>query len=276
MATVSEEEQRAARAKVVAALGVFALVLLAVIVGLIWAGHQTRPVERPRPPIAGAPADGSGSGPAPAGGWDITAETALAAQPMREFPESAAVPQTIAATALPVIPVPTATRVNPAGVGVGFPPTPDGAIGQLAAMETVALTDLNPATFDPAYASVSLPGAPAPEATPLGSQVASIYGQLVGADGSGQPITSRWQLAGAQIKGVTDGGRGVVVCVAGELQIAQANSGQAGTGDCQAMRFTGTDWRIAPVPAAAQAPITWPGSAAFTQAGYHPTTGGGS
>jgi hypothetical protein len=193
---------------------------------------------------------------------------------MRQFPDSAALPQTLAADALPVINVPTATRSNPAGVGEGFPATPEGAIGQLAAMETVGLADLNPQTFDPAYTSISLPGAPAPETTPLGSQVASIYAQVVGPADSAMPITSRWQLAGAQIKGVSNGGRAVVACVAGELQIAQANSGQAGTGDCQAMRWTGSDWRIAPVPAAAKAPITWPGSAAFTQAGYHPTTGG--
>lgn len=274
---VRDEEQRAARAKVAGALAVFGLVLLAVIVGLIWAGHQTSTPDQP--PTAAAPAapapDGSApGGQNPAGAWDTAAESTLATAPMRQFPDSAALPQSLAPNTLPVINVPTATRVNAAGVGEGFPATPEGAIGALAAMETTGLADLNPATFDPAYASISLSGAPAPESTPLGSQVASIYAQVVGTGDSAMPITSRWQLAGAQIKGISNGGRSVVACVAGELQVAAANSGQAGTGDCQAMRWTGADWRIAPVPAAAKAPITWPGSAQFTQAGYHPTTGG--
>jgi hypothetical protein len=273
MAAVSEEEQRAARTKVVGALGVFGLVLIAVIVGLIWAGHQTSSGGPAASAGNGGTAPAAADGQAQAGGWDVAGETALAAAPMRQFPDSAAMPQTIATTSLPVMNVPAATRANPAGVGEGFPATPEGAIGQLAAMETDALADLSPQTFGAAYASISAPGAPAPESTPLGTQVASVTEQL---GGSGPPITSRWQLAGAQVKGVTDGGRAVVVCVAGDLQIAQANTGEAGTGDCQAMRWNGNDWRIAPVPAPAQAPITWPGSAAFTQAGYHPTNGGPS
>ena len=273
MTPVSPEAQRAARARIAASLGVFALVLLLVVVGLVWAAHQNNPADQPPAP---APPPAAAGGPAGAGGWDSAAEAAVAAAPMRGFPESAALPQTVAATALPVIAVPTATRINPAGVGEGFPDTVEGAVGQLAAMETVGLADLNPATFDPAYVSISLPGAPAPQSTPLGSQLAALFDQVGGAGSSGPPVTARWQLAGAQIKGVSNQGRAAVVCVAGELAVAAVNTGQVGTGDCQAMRWTGTDWRIAPVPAAAAAPVTWPGSTDFTVAGYHPTSGGPS
>ena len=277
---VSEEEQRAARAKVITALGVFALVLVVVIVGLVWAG-STRDTgdadAAPGAPVGGSPGAGSpaphaGAGTA-AGGWDTGGQTALAVRPMRQFPDAASLPQTLATTSLPVITLPTATRANPVGVGEGFPATPEGAIGQLAALEVVGLRDLNPDTYNATYASISLPGAPTPGATPLGYQVARNYDQIVGSGGAGT-ITSRWQLAGAQVKGVTDGGRAVVVCVSGQLQAAAQNTVQVATGDCQAMRFTGNDWRIAPVPAAARAPITWPGTEAFNQAGYHPTDGG--
>lgn len=273
---VSEEEQRAARAKVITALGVFALVLVVVIAGLIWASSTTSSSAGSDPTVgaggeSAAPAPPVGAAPA-AGGWDTAGQAALAARPMRQFPDSASLPQTLATTSLPVIAVPTATRANPAGVGEGFPATVEGAIGQLAALEVVGLKDLNPDTYNAAYVSVSLPGAPTPGATPLGYQVARNYDQIVGSGTT--TITSRWQLAGAQVKGVTDGGRAAVVCVSGQLQAAAQNTVQVATGDCQAMRFTGTDWRIAPVPPAARAPITWPGTDAFNQAGYHPTDGG--
>ena len=275
---VSEEEQRAARAKVITALGVFALVLVAVIIGLIWAGHQSSPAGSDAgaaPSDAATPPAAAGSGgPAAPGGWDVAAETALATRLMRQFPDTASMPQTLAPSGLPVIDVPDPTRTNNSGVGEGFPATPEGAIGQLAALEVVGLADLNPDTYNAVYRSVSLPGAPDPAATPLGVQVDKVYSQVVLQGSTGQPISSRWQLAGAQVKGVTSGGRSVVVCVAGELQLAQVNSAQTGTGDCQAMRWTGSDWRIAPVPVASAAPVTWPGSPAFVQAGYHPTNGG--
>lgn len=275
---VSEEEQRAARARVITALGVFALVLVAVIVGLVWAGHQSSPTtSAPATPAGADPVPGGAGAPGPvvgAGSWDVAGETALATAPMRQFPSTASMPQTLAPSGLPVIDVPAPTRTNPAGVGEGFPATPQGAIGQLAALEVAGLADLNPQTYNAAYTSISLPGAPDPAATPLGVQVNKVYSQVVLQGSTGQPISSRWQLAGAQVKGVTSAGRSVVVCVAGELQLAQVNSAQTGTGDCQAMRWTGRDWRIAPVPVAARAPVTWPGSPAFVQAGYHPTNGG--
>lgn len=283
MATPTGEEARAARAKLTGILVIAVLVVLVVILGVIWAGQQSA-----TPGTGGGTSGGSGdtggggtgagdgavaAGP-PAGGWDTAAEAALASRPMPQFPAVASLPQTLVSGGRPAIAVPTATRTNAAGVGEGFPPSAEGAIGQLAALDVVALADLNAATYNGAYRSISLLGAPDPSATPLGSQVEKIYNQVVVQGSNAAPISSRWQLAGAQVKGVTNGGRSVVVCVAGELQAVQANSTEAGTGDCQSMRFTGTDWRIAPGPVAALAPITWPGSAAFNRAGYHPTTGG--
>lgn len=274
------DEVAAARARVKRALTLVAVVVLSIVVGLVWAASQ-RPAGEPAPaptvpPPGGPAAPGAVAGPSAPGSWDTAAEAALATRPMPRFPDSAALPQTLAPAGLPVIAVPTATRVNPVGVREGFPATPEGAIGQLAALEIVALADINPTTYNDAYRSISLPGAPDPALTPLGSQVAVLYDGVVVAGSQATPLVSRWQLAGAQVKGVTDGGRSVTVCVAGELQVAQANTSETGTGDCQSMRFTGADWRIAPGPAAAPAPITWPGSPAFVRAGYHPTDGGPS
>lgn len=284
MTSFGEETRQRDQARLRAALTVFAVVVLAVIAGLVWAGQQTAPPTDPAasadaasaPSAAGDPAGGSAAGSAagPAGGWDVAGQAELATRPMPSFPDQAALPQTLAAGAgNPVIAVPSGTR---AGLRVpeGFPPTPEGAVGQLAALLEVGLRDVNPQSFDAAYRSVSLPGAPDPALTPLGGDVRSLYAQAVTASSDPSPLASRWQPAGALVKGSADGGRFVVACVLGELQVVKVNSISAGTGDCQAMRWTGRDWRISTGPAAARAPVVWPGSAEFVQAGYRPISGG--
>ena len=274
-----------ARARVARALTITAAVVIVIVVAVVWASQQNS--------AATDPAEGDGTsatatsapeaspepgGPGAPGAqqWDTAAETALAVQPMQRFPDAAAKPQTLASVGLPVMSVPAPTRVNAAGVAEGFPPTPVGAVGQLAALDVAGLSDLDPMTYNAAYRSISLPGAPEPAATPLGAQVARTYTSVVVNGSDSSPIVSRWQLAGALVKGLTNGGRSLTVCVAGELQAAQASTTRAGTGDCQSMRFTDGQWRIAPGPPAAPAPITWPGSPSFVRAGYHPTSGGPS
>lgn len=273
--SLNEETRQRDQARLRAAFGVFAVVVLAVIAGLVWAGHQTAPSNPGSGEDAGAAAAGAppAAGPQPgaeSGGWDLARQAELATRPMPAFPDQAALPATLARGAgHPAMTVPGGTR---AGLVVpeGFPGTPEGAVGQLAALLEVGLRDANPRSFDAAYRSVSLPGAPDPASTPLGTDVRSLHAQAVTAASDPTPVASRWQLAGALIKGETDGGRFVVACVLGELQVVKVNSISAGTGDCQAMRWTGSDWRISPGPAAARAPVVWPGSTEFVQAGYRP------
>lgn len=280
MTSLDEETRQRDQARLRAALGVFAVVVLAVVAGLVWAGHQTAPaVGDPGEPDGAAAAAPPAAGPqpgAPAGGWDVAGQAELATRPMLAFPDLAALPGTLAPGAgNPAMTVPGGTR---AGLVVpeGFPGTPEGAVGQLAALLEVGLRDANPQSFDAAYRSISLPGAPDPASTPLGGDVRSLHAQAVTASSDPTPLASRWQLAGALIKGEADGGRFVVACVLGELQVVKVNSISAGTGDCQAMRWTGSDWRISPGPAAARAPVVWPGSAEFVQAGYRPIRDGGA
>ena len=148
--------------------------VVVIVVGLIWAGHQTAPAELPGTSDSTTAVPGGTAGPAPGleGAADAPRErqleSALATRPMLDFPDQAALPQTLATR-------PTAPRmVLPAGsragrwVPEGFPPTPEGAAAQLAALLEVGLRDVNPTDFAAAYRSVSLPGAPDPAATPLG------------------------------------------------------------------------------------------------------------
>ena len=135
------------------------------------------------------------------------------------------------------------------------------------------MKNLDPQVYAAVYRSVSLPGAPDPATTQAGQVIAALNTAV---DTSSTPIAARWDPTSAQLKGVTDGGRQMVVCVLGELQAAAANTVTTGAGDCQALRFTGTDWRIAPGPAPAPAPAAWPGSADAARAGYRPIAGGPS
>jgi hypothetical protein len=78
-----------------------------------------------------------------------------------------------------------------------------------------------------------------------------------------------YQVTHGLVKGSTDTGRYAVVCVLGELAVGyQGRAISAGVGDCQAMRWTGTDWRISPGVLAAPASSAWPGSADAVTAGY--------
>lgn len=290
--SVLDEQTRARRVRLGVWAAVAAVVLVLLLVGLVNAAITTRPPAAPRAPggpegtgARGGPTQGPGQpgepavpagGAAPASGgvgWDVAGEDAVAARPMLAVAAQAAAPQSMGTrSAGPPMVVPAATVQGPV-VGEGFPPSPEGAVGQLAALDTAALSDLNPLSYAAAYRSVSLPGAPAPESTALGAQVTRVYDEVAVNATNPTPIASRWQLAGAQVKGVTDGGRFVVACVLGELQAAAAGSGSAGVGDCQALRFVGGQWRISPTAAPVPAPDTWPGSDLFARAGYRPIAG---
>ncbi len=287
-----DERTRQRRARTWVYLAVTGLVLALLVAGLLNAALNP-PTPIPGPAGSGSgvgegpgPGPASGAAPSTGGEWDLAGEAALAATPMPGVAAAAASPQVIGTrSAGAAITIPAAISHGPL-VEEGFPPTAEGAIGQLAALDTVELTDLNPQTYAAAYRSISLPGAPDPADTPLGSEVAQLYGRVSVAASDPVPIFSRWQLAGAQIKGSTDGGAYVVACVLGELQAAAHNNAAAGVGDCQALRYvtdlaagslvSGGQWRLAPGPAAAAAPDTWPGSDAFAEAGYRPiqTTAG--
>lgn len=274
MAALTEERTRAAQARLRLGLVVAVVVGVLIAAGLVWSHRvtapPTAPTATPVDTLPGGPAGGVGG----SGDWDVAAESAIAAAPMLAFPDAAALPQTLGTrSAGPPIAVPAARGQGPI-VDEGFPPTPEGAIGQLAALDVAAFKDLNPQTYADAYRSITLPGAPDPAATPAGQEIATVYNATVASASDPAPIVSRWQLAGAQIKGSADGGAFVVACVLGELQAVKSNTVVAGAGDCQGLRWTGAQWRIAPGPAPAKAPDTWPGTDEFARAGYRATLGG--
>jgi hypothetical protein len=211
-------------------------------------------------------------GPAPRSEDRVSAaENELAARPMLQLPPQAAQPQAMTTQiAGPAVMLPRATQRAGRWIPGGFPGTAEGALAQLKALNETGLRGGDPQVYARAYRELSLPGAPDPGLGGL-SAVLRSFRSHAGLAGTG-PVPGlevTYQVTHGLVKGSTDTGRYAVVCVLGELAVGyQGRAISAGVGDCQAMRWTGTDWRISPGVLAAPASSAWPGSADAVTAGY--------
>ena len=132
---------------VVAAL----ITVMALFFGLglaLWA--MILPTRGASTPVTPMPASGEVRGDA----W----RDELAAQPMLQVPAAAASNPGVSAELAPVLLVPAADAVGPAGVPTGFPHTPEGAVAQLAAIEVTVLEAMSIPTAHDVHAAWSLPG----------------------------------------------------------------------------------------------------------------------
>jgi len=277
MATTTTTLTRSARAKAWLTLTGLFVLGVSLIWGLaifIWSltAHTGPATPAPATPattasgtVAAAPTiPGRGAGSATA-----AAEDELAARPMAVVPLAAASPQPIAATATAAVGVLTlpAPTDPTTGLPTGFPRTAEGAIGQLAAIDTAAFRDLNPATLTGVHARAALPGAvPLAEWTPQVGVTAIL--RAVGTPAGSPGLTATWTVTHAQVKGVLDGGDFVLACVLGELDATYHSTARAGVGDCQRMLWQAGRWWIGPGAQPAFAPSTWPGSADCVRAGW--------
>lgn len=205
------------------------------------------------------------------GVWDTAAENVLAQRPMLQLPTQEALPQPMSPgpTGEPLT-VPSPHEIQNRWIPSGFPPTPEGAVGQLQALTEQALVGANPAVTDRAYRELSEPGAPDPATSTPSNVVASLRSAARLPDTGAVPgLVVNYRVTDGLVKGTTDNGRFAVVCVLGELSADyQARSGHAGLGVCEAMRWVDGQWRISPTMRAASATSAWPGSDAAVRAGY--------
>lgn len=262
--------QAVLRAWVVLALAV--AVAVGLLAGLIYAiataiggpsrdGHGARVTAGPTPKATPTP---SGNGSATA----LTrAEDAVAAKPMLSLAPSAAQPQPlVSATAGPAVSLPEATTRDQL-VPSGFPRTPEGAVAQLAAIDTLAWRDASPAQARDVYSWAALPGAVSlTDWTPYVG-VVSLLDQA-GVPNGDATLKTTFTPTHAQIKGVLAGGDFVLACVLGEFDGSYRTSTKVGVGDCQRMVWSNGRWRIGPGPQPAFAPSAWPGSADCVRAGW--------
>lgn len=215
--------------------------------------------------------DRPGSGPVRVdGGTAEQRRDAIAAAPMAAVAASAARSGTPAPVTGPTISVPVATTVGPADVPTGFPPTPQGAVGQLAAIDTTVLTSMSIAHTGAVHQEWALPGAPGVEQWVVTGNVQAFLAA------SGSPtlddisVVTATPVAG-QIKG-TDGEHWTLACVLLDVRATITASARIGYGHCERMQWhddeQGGRWMIAPGAHPARAPSTWPGSQAAVDAGW--------
>jgi len=215
--------------------------------------------------------DRSGTGPVRVdGGTAEQRRDAIAAAPMTAVAASAARSGTPAPVPGPTITVPAATAVGPADVPTGFPPTPQGALGQLAAIDTTVLTSMSIVHTGAVHQEWALPGAPSVEQWAMTGNVQAFLAA------SGSPtlddisVVTATPVAG-QVKG-TDGHDWTVACVLLDVRATITASARIGYGHCERMQWhddgQGGRWMIAPGSQPARAPSTWPASKAAVDAGW--------
>ena len=153
-----------------------------------------------------------------------------AADPVEAYP---AEPDTRPA---PVFVVPEASTVGAVGVPSGFPRTPAGAVGQLAAIEVAVLQAMSIDYTRDVYQAWAWPGSPDPAGWSLTGHVQTFLGaaQMGAEKDPGVAVTVR--PAAAQVKGV-DGPGWVLACVLVEIRAVVAVEARAGYGHCERMQW---------------------------------------
>jgi len=150
-------------------------------------------------------------------------------------------------------------------VPTGFPHSPGGAVGQLAAIETAALGPMSLG-----YAR-DIHHAWASEDAKFGQweiaqSIQSFHASAGTVDGDGA-VTLTATPVGAQVKG-TDGPDWVLACVQLDINVTVVEETRFGYGHCARMQWADGRWMIAPGAPPAQAPSTWPGSQRSLDAGW--------
>lgn len=177
----------------------------------------------------------------------------------------------------PVIDVPPATAVGPAQVPTGFPRTPQGAIGQLAAIETTVLQGMSIPQANQVYEQWALPGGVGVADWALTKNVQTFLASAGQGQSKDPTIAVTATPAAGQVKG-TDGAGWVLACVLMDVRATITVQARIGYGYCERMQWhvaqstwtagDGGRWMIAPGAPAAAAPSTWPGTDIAFKAGW--------
>jgi hypothetical protein len=191
----------------------------------------------------------------------------IAAAPMLQIDRQAALPTASAAVPGPTMWIPPATGAGPAGIPTGFPRTPEGAVGQLAAIGTQVLQGMSIAYANDIYQRWALPGGIGQAAWPMTRNVQAFLEAARMGQETDRAVSVVAIPAASQVKGV-DGPDWAVVCVLFEVRATITVDARIGYGYCERMQWHNRRWMIAPGVPPVQAPSTWPGSELSIQAGW--------
>lgn len=191
----------------------------------------------------------------------------IAAQPMLNVPPEAAQSGTPSAVPAKAIEIPAATKTGAAGVPTGFPMTPQGAAGQLAAIEANVMQGMSIPYTNEVYKHWALPGGVGMADWPLTQNVQAFLGSAGQGQTKESTVTVTTTPAAAQIKG-HDGKRWVVACVLMDVRAVITTQARMAYGYCERMQWSKGRWMIAPGDSPAKAPSTWPGTDLAADAGW--------
>ncbi len=193
----------------------------------------------------------------------------IAARPMLAVDRSAAFTPDVTTRQVGSIMIPSATvDLGEADVPTGFPHTPQGAVGQLAAIEKAVLESMSLPTAKAVHQAWVAPTGPSFESWELTRNVQSFLTSAK-QTGTEKDITTLVSVtpAAALVKG-TDGPDWTVACVLADVRAAITVESRMGYGWCQRMQWIDGRWMIAAGTVPAAAPSVWPGSALAVEAGW--------
>lgn len=245
------------RQRLLVVLSVVATVFVGLAAGLVYALSAFSDFDSS--PTSSAP---------PAEAHARSTRDAIAAKPMEHAGEHADTsPEPAALHPNEPIRIPQSTTVGAAGVGSGFPRTPEGAIGQLAAIDSVALQPLSQRRARAVFEAWSAPGAV--YANWYIAETIQVFQTRTGTRDGDPSVHMTLTPVAAQVKG-TDGPRWVLACVQFDMRITYRAEGRIGFGHCERMEWVNGRWRIDGGEVSVQGPATWPGSQRSAEAGWRP------
>lgn len=274
-AKASTEFPEWSRGKLVAALVLVLVLTVALMAGAgLWVWLRLRPVP-PRatdtsagstaaPQVPGAVPPGQSGTPA---GDAASRRDRLAAAAMPSAVPAAAQPSTLSTRDPGTIVLPAPAVTGPAGIPAGFPRTPQGALAQLAAIDTDVL---NTATLARARQVVDVwaaPGGPTAESWSGVKAVAAFLSAagLSGAAHSGLALQATPMMG---LLKAADGPDWVVVCLDIEVDATLKQTARVAVADCQRMLWDGARWVLGTGAEPAPAPSIWPGTDTAIDAGW--------
>ena len=194
----------------------------------------------------------------------------IAAEPMLQVDPVDAREGTVSPSPAKTMTIPAATKVGPAEVPTGFPQTPEGAVGQLAAISGVVTEGMSIPQAHTVHQAWAMPGAPSAAQWQLSENV-RLFLESAGVSGqeAGTNATMTATPVAAQIKG-HDGNDWVLACVLFDVKAVVEQEARTGWGHCERMEWDSSSgrWKIAPGQQPATAPSTWPGTTKALEAGW--------
>ena len=149
----------------------------------------------------------------------------------------------------------------------GFPHTPEGAIGQLAQIDTAVLQSMSLQTAHEVYNTWALPGGVSAEDWWITASVRAFLTSTDMGEVKDPSASVTLEPAAALVKG-TDGPDWAVVCVLMKVTATYKQEAEIAFAHCERMQWVGGRWMVAPGAPPAPAPATWPGTALALEAGW--------